>query len=303
VKIVLLVVNSEKNDQVVTETVLMNDEITTPVEEMMVNEAIGYVPHVETITLLSGQNATAVESQRKATFRNVAVHSETIEAAAEMIMVEEVVTTEEAEIKNNIIEMTGFVLHVRMTISHSELNAINVVNHDLEDNQVGATEEVATETTVAETVADVTAETEEVDSAADATAEIVADVTAETEEVDSAADATVADVTAEIVADVVETEEVDSAADATAEIVADVVETEEVDSAADVTAEIVADVTAETVADVVETETVVEEMIAQTNNTERLVESDLVMLTIAHLRKYSLEDISDAMTMTIKVKS
>jgi hypothetical protein len=277
VKIVLLVVNSEKNDQVVTETVLMNDEITTPVEEMMVNEAIGYVPHVETITLLSGQNATAVESQRKATFRNVAVHSETIEAAAEMIMVEEVVTTEEAEIKNNIIEMTGFVLHVRMTISHSELNAINVVNHDLEDNQVGATEEVATETTVAETVADVE-ETEEVDSAADATAEIVADVTAETEEVDSAADAT-------------------------AEIVADVVETEEVDSAADVTAEIVADVTAETVADVVETETVVEEMIAQTNNTERLVESDLVMLTIAHLRKYSLEDISDAMTMTIKVKS
>jgi hypothetical protein len=277
VKIVLLVVNSEKNDQVVTETVLMNDEITTPVEEMMVNEAIGYVPHVETITLLSGQNATAVESQRKATFRNVAVHSETIEAAAEMIMVEEVVTTEEAEIKNNIIEMTGFVLHVRMTISHSELNAINVVNHDLEDNQVGATEEVATETTVAETVADVE-ETEEVDSAADVTAEIVADVTAETEEVDSAADAT-------------------------AEIVADVVETEEVDSAADVTAEIVADVTAETVADVVETETVVEEMIAQTNNTERLVESDLVMLTIAHLRKYSLEDISDAMTMTIKVKS
>jgi hypothetical protein len=277
VKIVLLVVNSEKNDQVVTETVLMNDEITTPVEEMMVNEAIGYVPHVETITLLSGQNATAVESQRKATFRNVAVHSETIEAAAEMIMVEEVVTTEEAEIKNNIIEMTGFVLHVRMTISHSELNAINVVNHDLEDNQVGATEEVATETTVAETVADVE-ETEEVDSAADVTAEIVADVTAETEEVDSAADAT-------------------------AEIVADVVETEEVDSAADVTAEIVADVTAETVADVVETETVVEEMIARTNSTERLVESDQVMLTIAHLRKFSLEDISDAMTMTIKVKS
>jgi len=111
-----------------------------------------------------------------------------------------------------------------------------------------------------------------------------------TEEVDSAADAT-----AEIVADVVVTEEVDSAADATAEIVADVVETEEVDSAADATAEIVADV--------VVTETVVEEMIARTNSTERLVESDQVMLTIAHLRKFSLEDISDAMTMTIKVKS
>jgi hypothetical protein len=128
-----------------------------------------------------------------------------------------------------------------------------------------------------------------VDSAADLTVEIVADVV-ETEEVDSAADVTV-----EIVADVVVTEEVDSAADVTAEIVADVVETEEVDSAADVTAEIVADV--------VVTETVVEEMIARTNSTERLVESDQVMLTIAHLRKFSLEDISDAMTMTIKVKS
>jgi hypothetical protein len=82
-----------------------------------------------------------------------------------------------------------------------------------------------------------------------------------------------------------------------------VVVTEEVDSAADATAEIVADVTAEIVADVVVTETVVEEMIARTNSTERLVESDQVMLTIAHLRKFSLEDISDAMTMTIKVKS
>jgi hypothetical protein len=254
VKIALLVVNSEKNDQAVIETVLMIDVTITPVEEMMVNEAIGFAPHAETITLLSEQNATVVESRRKETFRNVAVHSETIEAAVEMTVVEEDVTTEEgvtteeAEIKNNIIEMTGFVLHVRMTISHSELNAINVVNHDLEDNQVGVTEEVATETTVAE-----------------------------------------------IVADVVETEEVDSAADVTAEIVADVVETEEVDSAADVTAEIVADV--------VVTETVVEEMIARTNSTERLVESDQVMLTIAHPRKFSLEDISDAMTMTIKVKS
>ena len=233
-KIALLDVNSEKNDQAVIETVLMIDVTITPVEEMMVNEAIGFAPHAETITLLSEQNATVVESRRKETFRNVAVHSETIEAAVEMTVVEEDVTTgedvttEEAEIKNNIIEMTGFALHVRMTISHSELNAINVVNHDLEDNQVGVTEEVATETTVAE-----------------------------------------------IVADVVETEEVDSAADATAEIVADVVVTE----------------------------TVVEEMIARTNSTERLVESDQVMLTIAHPRKFSLEDISDAMTMTIKVKS
>ena len=231
---IVLVVNSEKNDQVVTETVLTIDVTITPAEEMTVNEAIGFAPHVETTTLLSEQNATAVESRRKATFRNVAVHSETIVAAAEMIVAEEAVTTgeavttEEAEIKNNIIEMIGFVLHVRTTISHSELNAINVVNLDLEDNQVVETEEVATETTVAE-------------------------------------------------------------------IVADVEETEEVDSAADVTVEIVADVE--------ETETVVEEMIAQTNNTERLVESDLVMLTIAHLRKSSLEDISDAMTMTIKVKS
>ena len=245
--------NSEKNDQVVTETVLTIDVTITPVEEMMVNEAIGFAPHAETITLLSEQNATAVESPRKATFRNAAVHSETIEAAVEMTVVEEDVTTEEgvtteeAEIKNNIIEMTGFVLHVRMTISHSELNAINVVNLDQEDNQVVETEEVDTETTVADVVA--------------------------TEEV--ATETTVADVTVEIVADVVETEEVDSAEDVTVEIVADVVETE----------------------------TVVEEIIAQTNNTERLVESDLVMLIIAHPRKYSLEDISDAMTMTIKVKS
>ena len=73
-KIVLLVVNSEKNDQVVTETVLTIDVTITLVEEMMVNEAIGFALHAETITLLSEQNATAVENRRKATFRSVAVH-------------------------------------------------------------------------------------------------------------------------------------------------------------------------------------------------------------------------------------
>jgi hypothetical protein len=46
----------------------------------------------------------------------------------------------------------------------------------------------------------------------------------------------------------------------------------------------------------------VEAMIVQMNNIERLVENDQVMLTIDHLKKSSLADINDAMTMTIKVK-
>jgi hypothetical protein len=39
----------------------------------------------------------------------------------------------------------------------------------------------------------------------------------------------------------------------------------------------------------------------QTNSIERLVENDLAMLTIDHLKKSSHVDINDAITMTTKV--
>jgi hypothetical protein len=82
----------------------------------------------------------------------------------------------------------------------------------------------------------------------------------------------------ETVADVVATEEVATVADAM-KTVADVVATEEV---ADVTEDV--------------------EMTVQMNSIERLVENDQVMLTTDRLKKSNLVDISDAITMTIKVK-
>ena len=77
--------------------------------------------------------------------------------------------------KNNIIEMTGFVLHVRMTTSLSELNATNVESLDQEETleeeiHVEATEEVAT---AADAMVDVEA-TEEVATAADAMVDVEA---------------------------------------------------------------------------------------------------------------------------------
>jgi hypothetical protein len=322
VKNVLLVVNSEKNALAVTENVPSIEETTIPVEEMTKNEPTGFVHPVETIISLSELSAIVVENQSEVTFRNVAALSETIVADVEMTVAD--VTTEDLAIKNNIIEMTGFVLHVRTTTSHSELNVTNVENLDREETleegipveDVEATEEVAS-------AADETV-TEEVAPVADETV-IVEDVEA-TEEVATAADemVTVEDVEAtEEVAPVADemvtveaTEEVASAADETV-IVEDVEATEEVASAADetVTEEVapVADETV-TVEDVEATEEVataadetvtvedVEEMTVQMNNIERLVENDQVMLTIDHLKKSSPVDINDAMTMTIKVK-
>ena len=87
-----------------------------------------------------------------------------------------------------------------------------------------------------------------------------------------------------------ETEEVDSAEDAMV-IVEDVEETEEVDSAEDA------------MVIVEETETVVEEMTVLENNIEKLVESDQVMLITDHQKKSNHADISDVITMIIKVKS
>jgi hypothetical protein len=329
VKNVLLVVNSEKNALAVTENVPSIEETTIPVEEMTKNEPTGFVHPVETIISLSELSAIVVENQSEVTFRNVAALSETIVADVEMTVAD--VTTEDLAIKNNIIEMTGFVLHVRTTTSHSELNVTNVENLDREETleegipveDVEATEEVATAADETVTVEDVEA-TEEVATAADETV-IVEDVEA-TEEVVTAADemVTVEDVEAtEEVAPVADemvtveaTEEVASAADETV-IVEDVEATEEVASAADetVTEEVapVADETV-TVEDVEATEEVataadetvtvedVEEMTVQMNNIERLVENDQVMLTIDHLKKSSPVDINDAMTMTIKVK-
>ena len=291
----LLVVNSEKNALAVTENVPSIEETTIPVEEMTKNEPTGFVHPVETIISLSELSAIVVENQSEVTFRNVAALSETIVAVVEMTVADVEmtvadVTTEDLAIKNNIIEMTGFVLHVRTTTSHSELNVTNVENLDREETleegipveDVEATEEVAT-------AADETVTVEGVEATEEVATETEEVVTVEaTEEVASAADETV------IVEDVEATEEVASAADETVtEEVAPVADemvtveaTEEVASAADETV-IVEDV---------------EEMTVQMNNIERLVENDQVMLTIDHLKKSSPVDINDAMTMTIKVK-
>ena len=112
----LLVVNSEKNALAVTENVPSIEETTIPVEEMTKNEPTGFVHPVETIISLSELSAIVVENQSEVTFRNVAALSETIVADVEMTVAD--VTTEDLAIKNNIIEMTGFVLHVRTTTSH-----------------------------------------------------------------------------------------------------------------------------------------------------------------------------------------
>ena len=211
-KTVLLVVNSEKSDLVVTENVHSIEETIIPVVEMTKNEVIGFVHLAETIILLSELNAIVAENQSEVTFRNVAAPSETTVADVETIVADAETTVADAETtvveedamiadlvtKNNIIEMTGFVLHVRMTTSLSELNATNVESLDQEETleeeiHVEATEEVATAADAMVTVADVEA-TEEVASVADAM-ETVADVEA-TEEVAPVADAmeSVADV-------------------------------------------------------------------------------------------------------------
>ena len=185
-KTVLLVVNSEKSDLVVTENVHSIEETIIPVVEMTKNEVIGFVHLAETIILLSELNAIVAENQSEVTFRNVAAPSETtvadvetIVADAETTVVEEGAMIADLVTKNNIIEMTGFVLHVRMTTSLSELNATNVESLDQEETleeeiHVEATEEVATAADAMVTVADVEA-TEEVAPVADAM-ESVADV-------------------------------------------------------------------------------------------------------------------------------
>jgi len=179
VKNVLLVVNSEKNVLAVTENVPSIEETTIPVEEMTKNEPTGFVHPVETIISLSELSAIVVENQSEVTFRNVAALSETIVAVVEMTVADVEmtvadVTTEDLAIKNNIIEMTGFVLHVRTTTSHSELNVTNVENLDREETleegipveDVEATEEVATAADETVIVEDVEA-TEEVAPVAD----------------------------------------------------------------------------------------------------------------------------------------
>ena len=273
VKIVLSGGSLEKNAPAVTENVHLIEETIIHVEEMTESGLIGFVLHVETTILPSEQNAIVAANQSKETLASVAAHSETIAVVEDvMIVAVEDVMIEEVATKNNTIEMIGFAPHVRMTISLSEQNAINVVNLDQEDNPVEETEEVDA-TMIVEDVE----ETEEVDSAEDA---IV--IVEETEE----ADATM------IVEDVEETEEVDSAEDAMV-IVEDAEETEEVDSAEDAMV---------IVEDVEETGTAVVVMNAQVSNTEKLVENDPVMLTIDLLKKSNPVDISDVMTTITEVK-
>ena len=246
--------SSEKSALAVTENVHLTeeaDEIAT-VEDVVESDPIGFVLHVETTILLSEQNAIAVGNQSKETWQNVAAHSETIVEEEvvmieEVVIIEEVVTIEDLEIKNNIIEMIGFVLHVRMTISLSEPNVTNVESLDLEETLVEEIPVVAVTETIVE----------------DAEA---------TEEVATVADETVTVVDAEA------TEEVASAADETVTVVDVKVDEEMI-------------------------ETVVEEMTVQTNSIEKLVESDLATHTIDHLKKSSLVDINDVITMTTKVKT
>ena len=243
----LLAENSEKSVQAEIENVRSIEEITIPVEEITRNEVIGFVHLVETIILLSELNVTVVENPSEETFRNVEAPSETTVADAEMTVVEEDVTIGDHGIRNNIIEMIGFVLHVRMTISLSEPNATNVESLDLEETLVEEIPVVAVTETIVE----------------DAEA---------TEEVATAADETV------VVEDVEATEEVATVADETVTVVDVKVDEEMI-------------------------ETVVEEMTVQTNSIERLVESDLATHTIDHLKKSSLVDINDVITMTTKVKT
>ena len=145
----------------------MIEGATILVEEMIESEAIGFVPPAEMITLLLEQNAIVVENQSKEMLASVETPSEmiavTVAVEVVMIVAVEAVMTEGLATKNNTIEMIGFVPHVKMITSLSELNAINVVNLGQEDNHVEATEE-ADAIIIVEDVE----ETEEVDSAEDA---------------------------------------------------------------------------------------------------------------------------------------
>ena len=184
--------SSEKSALAVTENVHLTEEADAmaTVEDVVESDPIGFVLHVETTILLSEQNAIAVGNQSKETWQNVAAHSETIVEEEvvmieEVVIIEEVVTIEDLEIKNNIIEMIGFVLHVRMTISLSEPNVTNVESLDLEETLVEEIPVVA----VTETIVEDAEATEEVATVADETV-IVVDVEA-TEEVATVADETV----------------------------------------------------------------------------------------------------------------
>jgi hypothetical protein len=242
-----------------------------------------------------------------------------------LAVTENVHLTEEADAMATVEDVVesdpiGFVLHVETTILHSEQNAIVVGNQSKETWQNVAThsetiveeevvmiEEVVIKSSIIEMigsalhvrmttflseqnainaanldqednpVAETVVEAEEV-----ATETTVVDVV-ETEEADSAEDAMV------IVGDEEETEEV-----ATETTVVDVAETEEADSAEDAMV---------IVEDAGETETAVEEMTVLENNIEKLVESDQVMLITDHQKKSNHVDISDVITMIIKVKS
>ena len=211
-------------------------------------------------------------------------------------------------------EPIGFVLHVETTILHSEQNAIVVGNQSKETwqnvaahsetiveeevlmiEEVVTIEEVAIKSSIIEMIGSAlhvrmttflseqnAINAANLDQEDNPVAETVVDV-AETEE--AATETTVEDEE--------ETEEADSAEDAMV-IGEDAEETEEVDSAED--AMVIGE-------DAEETETVVEEMTVLENNIEKLVESDQVMLITDHQKKSNHADISDVITMIIKVKS
>ena len=217
-----------------------------------------------------------------------------------LAVTENVHLTEEADAMATVEDVVesdpiGFVLHVETTILHSEQNAIVVGNQSKETWQNVA---VHLETIVEEEVVmteevvmieEVVIKSSIIEMIGSALHVRMTTFLSEQNAINAANLDQEDNPVAETVVDVAETEEV-----ATETTVEDVEETEEVDSAEDAMV---------IVEDEEETETAVEEMTVLENNIEKLVESDQVMLITDHQKKSNHADISDVITMIIKVKS
>ena len=199
-----------------------------------------------------------------------------------LAVTENVHLTEEADAMATVEDVVesdpiGFVLHVETTILHSEQNAIVVGNQSKETWQNVA---VHLETIVEEEVV----MTEEV-----VMIEEVAIKSSIIEMIGSALHVRMTTFLSE--QNAINAANLDQEDNPVAETVVAVAETEEAEDAMVI------------VEDEEETETAVEEMTVLENNIEKLVESDQVMLITDHQKKSNHADISDVITMIIKVKS
>ena len=202
-----------------------------------------------------------------------------------LAVTENVHLTEEADAMATVEDVVesdpiGFVLHVETTILHSEQNAIVVGNQSKETWQNVAAH---SETIVEEEVVTL----EEVGMI-----EEVVIKSSIIEMIGSALHVRMTTFLSE--QNAINAANLDQEDNPVVETVVDVEETEEVDSAEDAMV---------IVEDEEETETAVEEMTVLENNIEKLVESDQVMLITDHQKKSNHADISDVITMIIKVKS